>query len=172
MRSTAVAYKDEYDEVPVSSQELLEANVGAIRVDLNELKTDFRAAVKRIDERIDAAVTKLEAEIRVMAAKAADDIRQLSLDMREMRAEDKSVRDKAEKNFEAVNTKIDKVHESLSAKIDKATARMDATDATVAGLDKKFDGLQVRLAALLWLVGIVGAGVPIVIAVGNALHWF
>ena len=43
------------DEVPVSSTEVLEANVAAIRVDLNELKTDFRAAVARIDGDIKSA---------------------------------------------------------------------------------------------------------------------
>jgi hypothetical protein len=76
MSSTALAPKYEYHEVPVSSTEVLEANVASIRVDLNELKTDFRAAVARLDSDIKTAVTKLEAEIRAMGAKAEMDLQQ------------------------------------------------------------------------------------------------
>jgi len=58
MRSTALALRDEYDEVPVSSTEVLEANIVAIRDNLNELKADFRAAVAKIDNDIKTAVIR------------------------------------------------------------------------------------------------------------------
>ena len=100
MRSTALAFKDEYDEVTVISTEVLEANVVAIRGNLNELKSDFRAAVARIDSDIKAVVVRLQNENRAIAAKAASDLEETSArierrlaemrqDMREMRTEDK-----------------------------------------------------------------------------------
>jgi DNA anti-recombination protein RmuC len=139
MRSTALAFKDEFDEAPVSSQEILERDVGAIRADLNELKTDFRAVVKRIDERIDAAVSKLEGEIRAMASKAAEDIKQLSQDMREMRGEDKALRDKMERGHETLHADIDKVHDSLDTKIDKSHNELNAK------IDKVHDSLDAKI---------------------------
>jgi hypothetical protein len=51
-------------------RDVLEANVALIRKDLDELKTDFRAAVIRLDNDIKAAVSELRAEIRAVAAKA------------------------------------------------------------------------------------------------------
>jgi hypothetical protein len=44
MRSTALAFKDEYDEVPVSSTEVLEANVAALRDAFSDFKNEVRAA--------------------------------------------------------------------------------------------------------------------------------
>ena len=78
MRSAAIALNDKCDEVSVSSTDVLEANVASIRVDLNELKTDFRAAVSRIDSDIKSAVSKLEGEIRAMGEKAEKDLRQFA----------------------------------------------------------------------------------------------
>jgi ElaB/YqjD/DUF883 family membrane-anchored ribosome-binding protein len=158
MRSTALAYKDEDDEVPVSSQEVLEANVAAIRVDLNELKTDFRAAVTRIDNDIKNAVSKLEGEIRSMAAKAENDLRgfaarmesqlaDMRQDMREMRAEDKALRDRIDKNHETTNAKI-------------------------SDLNHKVDRIGTKLSLLLWLFGGLGTTIPIGITVGKAFKWF
>ena len=72
MRSTALAFQDECEEVPVSSTELLEASVAGIRENLNELKNDFRAAVARIDNDIKDAVTRLQDEIRAMIKEAAE----------------------------------------------------------------------------------------------------
>ena len=100
MRSAALAFKDEYDEVTVISTEVLEVNVVAIRDNLNELKSDFRAAVARIDNDIKAALVRLQNENRAIAAKAASDLEETSVrierrlaemrqDMREMRPEDK-----------------------------------------------------------------------------------
>ena len=95
--------KREHDEVPVSSTEVLEANVVVIRDNLNELKSDFRAAVARIDNDVKTAVIRLQDEIRAMAAKAESNLEKTSAriekqlaemrqDTREMRAKDKERR--------------------------------------------------------------------------------
>jgi hypothetical protein len=122
MRSTALAYPDERDEVPMSSQEVLEANVAAIRGDLNELKTDLRAAVARLDQRIDAAVSRLETEIRAMGAKAEKELEEfagrIEKQIEEMPADD-TQRDRIDDNQEELSGKIDKNHETLNVKIDK-----------------------------------------------------
>src|SRR3954454_5870676 len=93
---TALAYKPEYDEVPVVSTEVLEANVVAMRGDLTELKTDFKehrkefvtavtrldddikAAVLRLDNDIKSAVAELRTEIRAMAAKAESELKEFA----------------------------------------------------------------------------------------------
>jgi chromosome segregation ATPase len=169
MRSAALASKDEYDEVPVSSIEVLEVNVVAIRADLNELKTDFRAAVTRIDSdiralaakldsEIKAAVSKLENEIRDMAARAASDLAkhaahvesqfaELRQDMREMRAEYKSLREKVDKNHEITTERLNQ-------------------------LDRKVTDIGSKLTALIWVMGGLGSLITIAVTVGKALHWF
>ncbi len=52
MSSTALAIKNEYDEVPVSATEVLEANVAAIRDSLNEFKAEIRAVLGTINGEI------------------------------------------------------------------------------------------------------------------------
>jgi chromosome segregation ATPase len=114
MRSTALACKDEYDdEVPVRSQDVLEANVASIRKDLDEFKTDFRAAVIRLDNDIKAAVSELRAEIRAVAAKAESDLKvfanRIESQLAEMRTEDKALRNKIDglsKSVITINSKL------------------------------------------------------------------
>ncbi len=77
-RSAANAVKVEYDEVPVSSMEVLEANVAAIRDALNEFKSDVRAGFASIND-----------------------------EFKSVRGEIKSLREKSDKNFERLSTKID-----------------------------------------------------------------
>ena len=52
MRNTALATRAEYDDVPVSSTEVLEAHVAAIREGLNEFKSEVRAAFANITTEI------------------------------------------------------------------------------------------------------------------------
>jgi len=114
MRSTALAY-DQFDEVPVSSTEVLEANVVALRDELKEHKAEFkdfrtetRAALARLDSDIKAAVSELRAEIRAMAARAESDLRDYAARtdalLREIREEQKEFRDKLEKLSADVST--------------------------------------------------------------------
>ena len=121
-----------YDEVLVSSNEVLEANVVAIRADL----TNFRAAIARIDNDIKFAVARLEAEIRSRAENTESDMKALSaridrqleeiwrdmrekrLDIRELRTEDKALRDIADTNYRELSARIETTHGKLSAKID------------------------------------------------------
>jgi chromosome segregation ATPase len=169
MRSTALAYKDERDEVPMSSQEVLEANVAAIRNDVNDLKTDFRAAVARLDQRIDAAVSKLEGEIRTMAAKAEKDLKEfagrIERQLEEMRADDRALRDKTDKNHETLNNKIDKNYETLCDKIDK-------TNEKLGELTKSVDTLGSKLNAFFWVVLSLTTIIGGIIGAGKAFKWF
>ena len=139
MRSTAVAYKDEFDEVPVGSTDVLEANVIAIREELKEHKTDFkdfrvetRAALARLDGQIKAAVAEMRAEIRAMAARAENDLRnyivRADLQFSEMRKEHKELREK-----------VDKIADDVSALGSKFNALFWALGGLVAfaGLAKK-----------------------------------
>lgn len=172
MRSTALALKDEHDEVPVSSIEVLEVNVAAIRADLNELKMDVRAAVARIDNDIKAAVLKFETEIREMAAKAASDLEKFAArvdsqfadirqDLREMRTEYKSLRDRTDKNYE-----------SLCVKIDATNERIDLTNEKLSNLDRKVTDIGSKLTALFWVLGGLGTFITIAVTIGKALRWF
>ena len=115
MRSAALATKDEYDEVRVSSNEVLEANVAAIRADLNELKGDFRAAVARLDSDIKTAVSKLETEIRAMAARAERDLRDFASrvenQIAEVRQEQREMREK----FDNLDRKVTHIDSKLTA---------------------------------------------------------
>jgi DNA anti-recombination protein RmuC len=147
MRSTALAIKHEYDEVPVSSNEVLEANVVAIRDNLSEwkndyreFKNDFRVAVARIDNDIKALASRLEGEIRAMAENATRGLEKFSerieQQLSEMRAEDKALREK------------------------------------VDSLDRKVDHIDTKLTALLWVVGGLGTLITVAVTVGQALNWF
>src|SRR5262245_45950700 len=107
MRNAARVLNDYYEEVSVSSLEVLEANVIAIRADLNEHKAEFRAAVAKIDNDIKNAVTKLEAEIRATADRARQDLQLLA--------------DRMESQFALLRAEIADQrgdHKSLSAKVD------------------------------------------------------
>jgi len=158
MRSTVLVLPDEYDEVTVSSIEVLEANVVAIRADLNELKNDFRAAVARIDNDIKTAVQRLEAEIRAAAAKAERDLEQFATrierQLAEMHADDKALRDKVDDNYQILNAKIDTTNDKLN------------------NLDRKVTVIDSKLTALLWVVGGLGTFITLAITVGKALRWF
>jgi chromosome segregation ATPase len=177
MRSTALAFKDEYDEVSVSSAD--ESSVAAVRDDIKELRSD----------------------LRTMAAKAASDLkemwdrvdRQLAYfreDMREMRAETKHLREKLDSNYETLNKKIDGNHAALDKKIDDSHAaldkkidanhvaldrKIDATNQEVAQLTKSVIRTESKLDALRWIwLGVGGlAGVFLIMETLNKFfHWY
>ena len=147
---TALAYKPEYDEVPVVSTEVLQSNVAAMHGELTELKTDFKehrkefsAAVARLDNDIKAAVTELRTEIRAMAAKAGSDLKEFAgrveHQLREMRGDHTGLRDKTDKGYETLNAKIDKNHEALSEKVDNSHETLDAK------IDKNHEALSAKV---------------------------
>ena len=118
MRTTANALAVEIEEVPVSSNELLEANVVAIRSDLADLKTDFRTAGARTDEQF----------------------REVRQDIRELRAASETLRDKIDETHSSLDQKIETTRESLDKKIDATREALDKKiDATREALDKKID---------------------------------
>jgi ElaB/YqjD/DUF883 family membrane-anchored ribosome-binding protein len=70
-----LALTDGFEEVPVSSTDVLEANVASIRADLNELKNDFRAESKslrddmkslreKVDKNFERLLTRFDADIK------------------------------------------------------------------------------------------------------------
>jgi chromosome segregation ATPase len=125
MRRTANALAVETDEVPVSSTELLEANVAAIRTDLSDLKAEFRAVVARIDQDIRAMAAKAESEIKTAVARIDEQFREVRQDVRELRvgmnglqADNKTLRDKIDATHASLSAKIDGVNSSLDKKID------------------------------------------------------
>src|SRR5262245_60115517 len=113
MRSTALAYKDEYDEVPVSSPETLETSVVALRADFTDFRIEARAAITRIDQEIRNAISRLESEIRGMVKQAESDLNHFSTrvetQLSTIRAEGLSLRDKTDKAYERLDDKIDRV---------------------------------------------------------------
>ena len=151
---TALAYPPEYDEVPVSSIDALESNVVAMHGELTDLKSDFKhhrtefhAAIARLDNAIKAAVAELRAEIRAMAAKAARALKEFACrvdeQFREMRAEHKTLREKVDKNYDQL-----------------------------LATDKRVMELGAKLNAFFWVVGGLIAIATFTITVGKAVGWF
>ncbi len=164
----ALAYKPEHDEVSVSSTEVLESNVVAIRDQFKEFRTEVRVSLARLDHKIESAVTTLREEIGAMAAKAASDLKDLATriegqlgemrqDMREMRAEQKVLRDKID---------------GTNARIDGTNARIDDTNAKIDAINAKLTELGTRLGALFWVIGGSITLGTFVITVGKAFGWF
>jgi hypothetical protein len=180
MRSTALASKVDDDEVPVSSIEVLEMNVAAIRSDLNEFKNDFRTTVARIDNDVKAAVQRLEAQIRDMGIEFKAEIRataenakngleklavRLDTQLQELRADNKALREKVDRNLELMLAKFDETNR----KIEQTN---DLTNEKLGALDRKVTEIGIKLTALLWVIGGLGTLITIAITVGKALHWF
>ncbi len=171
----AAAYRVEYDEVPVSSTEVLESNVVAIRDELKEHKVEFRAAMARLDNDIRMAVSKLEAEIRTMSERAARDLKdfavRIEVQLAELRAEDKSLHD----NIDSTNARIDDTNarlDSTNARIDATNARLDVTNDKLTEISKSVNRLDSKFNALFWVIGGCIAIATFFITVGNAVGWF
>ncbi len=137
MLTTASACSVESDEVPVISNELLEANVVAIRSDLSDLRTEFRAVVTRIDQDVRAIVARIDQDVRTTAAKAENEIktavarmdeqfREVRQDIRELRADNKILRDKIDGNYISLEQKIDANYAALDKKIDVTAGELRA----------------------------------------------
>jgi DNA anti-recombination protein RmuC len=147
MRRTANALAVETEEVPVSSNELLEANVAAIRTDLTDLKDEFRAVVARLDQDIRALATKAESEIKTAVARidqqfsrVDEQFREVRQDIRELRADNKTLRDKIDENHTSLDKKIDENHRTLDKKIDENHKTLDQKiDENHKTLDQKID---------------------------------
>ena len=85
MRRSTNAISLEPDEAPVSSNELLEANVVSIRKDLTDLKADFREAIARIDRDIRAMAADAKSEIKGAVARFDEQFRELRAECRSLR---------------------------------------------------------------------------------------
>ncbi len=132
------------------SNELLEAHVLPLRGDLADLRAEFRAAVARIDHDIRALATKAESEIKTAVASFHEQFKEFRQDVRELRAENKSIREslstRIDTNYEALDRKIDATREALSEKIDSNYAALDRKiDATHEALNAKIDSTAAEL---------------------------
>ncbi|MEJ1963509.1 MAG: hypothetical protein WDO56_18890 [Gammaproteobacteria bacterium] len=68
-RSTAIAIKDEYDEVPMSSMEVLEANVVTIRDALIEFKSEVHTAFAKVNDEIKSLREKSDKNFERLSTK-------------------------------------------------------------------------------------------------------
>jgi peptidoglycan hydrolase CwlO-like protein len=178
MRSAANALAVETDEAPVSSNELLEVNVIAIRADLIDLKAEFRAVVARIDQDIRAMAAKAESEIKTAVARIDEQFREVRQDIRELRAgvnglqaDNKTLRDKIDATRESLDKKIDTTRESLDKKID---TKFDELRADMKEMRASIGDLKGMQKAILWLLGSILALVTMAGAgfqIAKTLHW-
>jgi hypothetical protein len=128
-------------ELPVCTIDVLEANVVSIRADLNELKTDFRAAVAGI--------------ARVERQQLAD---RIATQFSELRADNKSLREGVDNNFQMLLTKIEtdsKETRTALAELTKVVLRIDS-----------------RQSAILWVGGGLVWLITLAITAGKAFKWF
>jgi len=174
MRRTANALAVEPDEVPVISNELLEANVAAIRIDLTDLKADVRAMA-----------AKAESEVKTAIAGIGDQFREVRQDIRELRADNRTLRDKIDENHSSLDKKIDTKLSELCA--ENKTLR-DKIDTTHLSLDRKIDNkfdelsgdmkkmlasianLNAMQKAILWVLGSVSI-LAAVVTIAKTLQW-
>jgi chromosome segregation ATPase len=175
MRRAALAVKEEYEEVPMNANETLETVVAAIRVDVMELKSNAASTAGKI-EQLQVTTSRLEIQIGAVAAKAENDLAKFSdrvdtqfaeirQDLREMRGEDKALREKVDVGHQTLSARIETVNEKLTAKI-------DATNEKLGQLDRKVTDIGSKLTALLWVVGGLGSLITISVTAGKGLHWF
>jgi DNA anti-recombination protein RmuC len=140
MRRTSQALAVEPDEVPVISNELLEANIVSIRTDLTDLKVEFRTVV--------AVAAKMESESKSGFARIDEQFREVRQDIRELRADNKTLRDKIDATQASLSVRIDENHSSLDRKIDATQASLATKiDENYSSLDRKIDATQASLAA-------------------------
>jgi len=179
MRSAALVSKDDEDEDPVSSIEVLEMNVTAIRGDLNKLTDEFRVAITRIDNDIKSAVLRLEAEIQKTAESARNDLEKLAarldVQLQELRGDNKALREKVDRNLEFILAKFEETNrkfDETNRKIDQTNDRIDLTNEKLGALDRKVTEIGTKLTALLWVIGGLGTLITIAVTVGKALRWF
>ena len=109
----------------MSSNELLEANVVALRADLTDFKAEFRAVVARIDHDIRAMAAKAESEIKVAVARMDEQFREVRQDIRELRADNKAMREKIDGNFVHHDQKVDANFTHVNQKIDASFSTLD-----------------------------------------------
>lgn len=77
MNNTALAFEGEYGEVPVSSVEVVEANVAALRDGLNEVKKDVKSLMEKMDQNFERLWTRMEARFDATNARIDSTNREL-----------------------------------------------------------------------------------------------
>jgi chromosome segregation ATPase len=128
-----------------------------------------------VQENYEVSMLTIEAvEVHLASLhKGQDELRE---DVRELRADNKSLREKVDAIHESLDAKIDGVNTSLSAKIDDVNAslnaRIDAVSATltekISLLGKDVASMRGLQKAMLWVMSGFGS----LGLVGKIFHWF
>jgi chromosome segregation ATPase len=108
--------------------------------------------------------TKAESEIKTAVARFDEQFREVRQDIRDLRADNKSLRDKIDANHASLTEKIDSNHASANAKIDAMRTDMTAMRESIADLK----ALQ---KALIWVLGGAITLITVVITIAKALQW-
>lgn len=140
----------------------------------------------RFRERDEVQVTNKEAlEAKIDAQTTA--LGEVRTDVRELRADNKTLRDKMDEGFRALDAKIEQRTAALDAKIDQRTAQLSADhkslservdegfraqDAKFAKLSDDVADIRAMQKAMIWVIGGVGTLASILFTAGKALHWF
>lgn len=104
----------------------------------------------------------------------------LKKDLREVRAEGKSLREKLDVVYVTLRDKIDQVQATLTAKIDQLNIRLDdkidqshnSLNAKLEKLSSDVSDLRSLQKGMLWVIGGVGSLATILVTIGKVLRWF
>jgi hypothetical protein len=143
----------------------------------------MNAVIRRKHEVLVVANETVEAHIASLRTGQAE----LKADLRELRADNKSLRDRIEAIHITLRAKIDAVHATLLGRLDATNNKVDNVHTTLrdkmdrnhAELNDKLGKLTEAVASMrglqiatIWVLGGVGTVATIVTAVGKALRWF
>jgi peptidoglycan hydrolase CwlO-like protein len=97
-------------------------------------------------------------------------------DVRELRADIHSLRDKVDKNHSEMHAGFTALRESIAgvqASTQTGIASLQAsTQTSIASLQVSVAGLRATMKTMFWSVGAVGMLATIFFTAGRALHWF
>jgi hypothetical protein len=189
------------NEAPVLTLEQIEVHLSYMRPALEAanaalpvLRDKLDALSDKVDSKLDHANRDRADGDAVLAAKidqankdreAGDNMLAAKIDQLSVKLDKKL--DQANRDREAgdnmLAAKIDQLSANVDAKIDQANkeraagdaalaVKLDATNLSVTEIGKAVNAVDTKLKALLWVVGVLVAGVIFFTTVGKAFHWF
>lgn len=150
MGTTALAYDDDYDEDPMISTEVIEANLAAMKESLIEFKTEIRNGL---------------AEVRTGLADVRTEMR---TGLKEVRTELAEVRTEMRDGLAKLSTRIDATNKDV-------TELTTTTTRDIAEVSKAINKTTHKLNAVLWFCSTVagpGSLLTILSVLNNHFHWF
>lgn len=103
----------------MTSNETLEAAVAMIRANIAEL----RSTASRLEAQIGAVAAMAEKDFGRFSDRVEGRFTDIRQDLRDLRGEDRSLREKIDVGHRALNTRIETVDERLTAKIEATNKR-------------------------------------------------